>query len=135
MNDIQTRGRDYETVIRRNQAALDVHKGQVFRINGRKYTVVEIYPHIIRLQGIGGEIITMNKGDLVVCRSSGLKSSNDLRGTGGRPVVCLTDGKRYSSITELAKEIGVNRMRLRYYIDRSYLVKGKLYRWSEEIKV
>lgn len=132
MNDIQTRGGDYETVKRRNQAALDVHKGQVFRINSRKYTVIEIYPHIIRLQGLDGEIITMNKGDLVVCRSSGLKNTNDLRGTGGRPVVCLTDGKRYNSIAELAKEIGVDRMRLRYYIDRSYLVKGKLYRWNGE---
>lgn len=126
-------GRDYETVKRRNQAALDVHKGQIFKINGRKYTVIEIYPHIIRLQGIDGKIITMNKGELVVCRLAGLKSSDDLRGKVGRPIICLTDGKHYNSIAELAKEIEIDRKKLRYYIDRAYLVKGKLYRWKGDI--
>lgn len=58
----------YDEIIRANQEALNIHIGQTVRVNGKKYTVIEKYPHVIRIQAKGGETMTLNKGDLVQYR-------------------------------------------------------------------
>lgn len=57
-----------DNMIARQRRALDIKTGQVFRLNGKKYTVFEVYPYFIRLRS-GEEEITLNKGDLIVMRN------------------------------------------------------------------
>lgn len=68
-------GQYLDEITARQRRALDIKTGQVFRLNGRKYTVFEVYPYFIRLRS-GEEEITLNKGDLIVMRS-GERKEND----------------------------------------------------------
>ena len=118
----------YDEIIRANQEALNIHIGQTVRVNGKKYTVIEKYPHIIRIQAKGGETMTLNKGDLVQYRARPDKPDKRKY---KRAVVCLTDGKRYESITALVAEVRMYRGTVINCIKGMKPIGGKLYRWAE----
>lgn len=109
-----------------NQSAMNVRIGQQLTVNGRKYTVIEKYPYIIRLQAKDGKTITLNKADLVTARGNAVSNSNGK----GKAIKCLTDGKKYNSVRTLAKELGYTcYSQLTEKINNIELIDGKLYRW------
>ena len=109
-----------------NQSAMNVRIGQQLTVNGRKYTVIEKYPYIIRLQAKDGKTITLNKADLVTARGNAVSNSNGK----GKAIKCLTDGKKYNSVRALAKELGYTcYSQLTEKINNIELIDGKLYRW------
>lgn len=112
--------------LRLTDEAMNVRIGQKLTVNGKKYTVIEKYPYIIRLQAKDGKTITLNKADLVTARGNAVSNSNSK----GRAVVCLTDGRKYASVRTLAKELGYTcYSQLTEKINNIELIDGKLYRW------
>lgn len=118
----------YDEIIRANQEALNIHIGQTVRVNGKKYTVIEKYPHIIRIQAKDGETMTLNKGDLVQYRARPDKPDKRKY---KRAVVCLTDGKRYKSTADLARAMKMTQTTIWRRIENMKPICGKLYRWAE----
>ncbi len=116
----------YADVIRANQEALNIHIGQKIRVNKKEFTVIERYPHIIRIRAKDGETMTLNKGDLVQYRADGGQKRNS-----GREVICLTDGRRYRSSLELARETKMPQTTVWRKINNKEPIGGKLYRWAE----
>lgn len=56
-----------EHILERQQRALNIEIGQMFRLRGRNFKVFEIYPHFIRLR-CGDEVMSLNKGDIITIR-------------------------------------------------------------------
>ena len=56
-----------ESILARQQRALDIHIGQKFRLRRKNFKVFEVYPHFIRLK-CGDEVMSLNKGDIVTIR-------------------------------------------------------------------
>ena len=61
-------GEDAKNVLARQRRALTIKIGQRFRINGKKYRVEAIYPHLVKLK-CGDKQLFLNKGDLVILRN------------------------------------------------------------------
>lgn len=56
-----------DSILARQQRALDIHIGQKFRLRGKNFKVFEVYPHFIRLK-CGDEVMSLNKGDIITFR-------------------------------------------------------------------
>ena len=55
-----------ESILARQQRALDIHIGQKFRLRRKNFKVFEVYPHFIRLK-CGDEVMS-HKGDIITIR-------------------------------------------------------------------
>lgn len=129
---------DYDDIIRKQRAALNIRLGQVFKINARKYTVIEIYPHWIRLQSKDGRIVSMNSGQIVQFRNvktTGATFENfekqvKQRGK-GRRIKNLCTGEIYKSEAALAAKLNVTTYMVRSRCELGQILKGDVYTYVE----
>ncbi len=119
---------DYDDIIRKQEAALNIRLGQVFNINAKRYTVIEIYPHLIRLRSNDGRTVSMNRGQIVQFRTRAATFENHESHRGkGRRIKNLCTGEIYKSESELARKLNVTKYMVRSRCELGLKLKGDIY--------